>query len=188
MLILYAIFLFSYFDILDFYVDIYSIKTFTNLNTFEMLRSLDFSLFYLISCLIFSKFGFIATAILASLFQIIYGILTIFILEVNSDEVSPILIYLLALFNDGAWIMIMINLLLGCDKILRKSGLFLYCICYCFLSLARVIYSYKREDIIDWYLGIFDTDSSKQLFVLSLVSLVSVIVAFPVQQYLVRVN
>lgn len=188
MVILYVIVLYSYQDIFSHYIDVYSVQTFKNLNTFELLRTVDFSIFYLIFAIIFKKFGFMLTAILISIFQILYGIVTIFILELNIDEVSSIWVYLLALFYSVSWIGLEINLVLGVDKIFRKSGIFLIAIYYCLLSLARVIYSYKRDDILDWYFGIFDKDSSKQLLVLSFVSLVSVLVAFPIQKYLGQVN
>jgi len=173
--------------LLDLRADIWAETTYKQFMTFDFLQSLEFSLLYPFACLAFSLTGFFIPLFLAQFFLLIFGILTVFVLN-DAHHTNPAELFICALMINATKTFLFVNFLLGSDKIFRKSGVFLFAIYGVLWSFGRFVVSFWGLDILDWYLGLFDKDSNKRLLAMCYFPSWCVLLGLVVQKKLVMRN
>jgi hypothetical protein len=167
--------------------DVWGEKAYRHLNTFDFLRSLEFTLLFPFGCIAFSFSGFIFPLILAEFFLIVAGVFTKFFLK-DESHLNAAEVFVCTLMINAARNFIFVTLLLGADKIFRKSGVFLFGIFGVFWGFMRYIVAHWGKDLLDWYLGLFDKDSSNQYLFMAYLPAFGLLLGIFVQKKLVMRN
>jgi len=165
-----------------------SVSVFTGSKPFTMyfLRSIDTPLICLITAALFTSTGIMTVGIMYAVFVLLGGIMSIFYFANTIDNSfnNYFIVSAYYLLRSARYINFVCAIL--CNEVLDKtSGFMLSALLVIFYQLFWGFVLEFRQNILNWYLGLYDKSSTIPAFVLCCLSTLSIVVIPFIQKGLI---